>query len=280
MGGVSVKMIFDLRLFKGSSTTVNNTSTYTPSEYELQLQKIQADYADKVAPNSYWLNETARKVLQDSLGTVQVDFNQLNNQAQNQISQAQSGINSLTGNLQNQLSGIQGNVSNLASGQLPQAYLDNMQKSIQSGVENSVGQVVNNLGQRGVLNSSVTTKAVDDISKNVANTMAQQYQNNIGLLSGLYGQQAGNTLNGASALSGLYGQQIDSANAGTTAAGIAQEGAQAPAMNLWNASLGLNGSTNSALSAAAGKGTTNSSQTTKTSGGGGGLLGGFLGGLL
>ena len=31
-------------VFKGgSSTTVNNTTTYTPTEYELQLQKAQAD---------------------------------------------------------------------------------------------------------------------------------------------------------------------------------------------------------------------------------------------
>lgn len=241
MGGVRVKIIFDLRLFKGGGTTVNNTSTYTPSEYELQLQKIQADYADKVAPNSYWLNDTARQLLQDSLGTVQVDFNQLNNQAQNQINQAQSGI------------------GNLTQGILPQSYQDNMQQAIQSGVENSYGSLLNNSAQRGVLNSSVTTQGMNDISKNAANTMAQQYQGNVGLLSG------------------LYGQQIDSANAGTTAAGIAQEAAQQPALNLWNASLGLNGSTTSALASAAGKGTTNSTQTTKTSGGG--LLSGLLGGL-
>ena len=56
----------------------------------------------------------------------------------------------------------------------------------------------------------------------------------------------------------------------------AQEAAQQPALNLWNASLGLNGSTNSALAAAAGKGTTKSTQITS---GGGGLLSGLLGGL-
>ena len=236
-------MFFNLQMFKGgSSTTVNNTSTYTPSAYELELQKAQSEYAKAIAPNSLWLNDTARGLLQDSLGTVQVDFNKLNNNAQSQINSAQQGM------------------SNLAQGIIPQSYQDNMQKAIQSGVENSFGSLLNNSAQRGVLNSSVTSQGMNDISKNAANSMAQQYQSNIGLL--------GN----------IYGNQINSATAGTTTAAAAQEAAQQPALNLWNASLGLNGSTNSALSAAAGKGTTNSSQTTKTSGGG--LLSGLMGGIL
>ena len=76
----------------GSSTTVNNTTTYTPTEYELQLQKAQADYADAIAPNSLWLNDTARNILQNSIGAVQVDFNGLNNQAQSQINNANAGL--------------------------------------------------------------------------------------------------------------------------------------------------------------------------------------------
>ena len=229
-------------MFKGgSSTTVNNTSTYTPSAYELELQKAQSEYAKAIAPNSLWLNDTARGLLQDSLGTVQVDFNKLNNNAQSQINSAQQGI------------------SNLAQGIIPQSYQDNMQKAIQSGVENSFGSLLNNSAQRGVLNSSVTSQGMNDISKNAANSMAQQYQSNIGLL--------GN----------IYGNQINSATAGTTTAAAAQEAAQQPALNLWNASLGLNSSTSSALSAAAGKGTTNSTQRTKTSGGG--LLSGLMQGI-
>lgn len=227
----------------GSSTTVNNTSTYTPTEYELQLQKAQADYANAIAPNSLWLNDTARGILQNSIGAVQVDFNGLNNQAQNQINQAQQGYN------------------DLAQGKLPTAYLQNMQNAIQSGVQNSYGRLLNQSANNGVLNSSVTTQGLSDISKNVANTMAQNYSN------------------GISQLSNIYGNQINSATSGVTAAAAAQEAAQQPAINLWNASLGLNGSTTSALAAAAGKGTTTSSSTQKTSGGGG-LLSGLMGGLL
>lgn len=236
-------MKFNLQLFKGGgSTTVNNSSTYTPSAYELQLQKAQADYADAIAPNSLWLNDTARKILQDSLGTVQVDFNKLNQNAQNQISAANTGMNDLT------------------QGKLPTAYTDNMTNAIKSTLTNSYGNLLNNSANNGVLNSSVTTQGMNDISKNAADSVAQSYNQNI------------NTLGN------LYGNQINNATAGITTAATAQEAAQEPALNLWNASLGLNGSTTSALAAAAGKGTTNSSQTT-SGGGGGGLLSGLLGGL-
>lgn len=96
---------------------------------------------------------------------------------------------------------------------------------------------------------------MSNLSKNVSDTMAQQYSNNVSTLNGLYGQQA--------AL----------ANAGITTAAGAQEASQSPALSLWNASLGLNGATTSTLGAIAGQGTT----TTTTSGGGSGILGGLFG---
>lgn len=235
---------FDLQLFGGGGggTTVNNTSTYTPSQYELQLQKAQADYANAIAPNSLWLNDTARNVLQDSLGTVQVDYNNMNKDAQNTIANAQAGY------------------AGLARGELPAAYQENMQNAIRSGVENTYGSLLNKAANNGVLNSSVTTTGLNDISKNVSDTMAQQYSSNM------------------SNLSNIYGNQLNGASTGITTAAAAQEAAQQPALNLWNASLGLNGSTTGALAAAAGKGTTTSTST-QSGGGGGGLLSGLLGGL-
>lgn len=234
---------FDLQLFGGGGgTTVNNTSTYTPTEYELQLQKAQANYANAIAPNSLWLNDTARNILQNSIGAVQVDFNGLNDSAQQQIASAQQGI------------------SNLANGQLPTAYTQNMTDAIRSGVQNSYGNLLNSSANKGVLNSSVTSQGLNDISSNVADTMAKNYNSNI------------------STLAGLYGNQINNATSGITTAAAAQEAAQQPALNLWNASLGLNSSTTGALAAAAGKGTTTSSSTQSSSGGG--LLSGLLGGIV
>lgn len=224
---------------KGGSTTT--VQAYQPTEQEIRLQKQAADYSEAVAPNALWLNNVAQGLLKDSLGTIQVDYNQLMKDAQSQITGAQQGV------------------ANLAQGKLPEEYQKNMEESIKRGVENSVGSAVSGLGSRGVLSSSVTNNALQGINEAAAGTMAEQYQNNIGTLNGLYGQQAA-----------LAGQNI------TTAAG-AQEAAQQPALNLWNASLGLNtGGTLGALNAMGGQGTTTTTQKTS---GGGGLFGGILTGL-
>lgn len=277
--------------FKGSSTTVNNTSTYTPTEYELELQKAQSEYAKAIAPNSLWLNKTARDILEDSIGAVQVDFDALNDNAQRQIEAATSGLSGLTGknesalNYTSQLLGnAYNNYGNLANGNLPTQYLNNMRDAIRSTLQNTMGKSLNSLGQRGVLNSSVTNKAMNDISANAANSVTQNYLNNISTVSGLIGNQAGlanqnlsNTLNTNNSNANIYRSLIESATAPITTAAAAQEAAQQPAINLWNSSLGLNGATTSALAAAAGKGTTTSTSTQKASGGG--LFSGLLGGL-
>lgn len=262
--------------FKGG-TTVNNTSTYTPTEYELQLQKAQADYAKAIAPNSLWLNDTARNILQNSIGAVQVNFDKLNNQAQQLISQNQQNMAKLAPSNTTAANKANATLGQLQQGVLPSAYQTNMQNAIRSTLQNTMGTQLNSLGNRGVLNSSVTTSAMNDISKNAADTVAQQYQNNIQTVGGLANRQMANTMNANSANANIYGNLINSATQPITTAAAAQEAAQKPALNLWNASLGLNGSTTSALAAAAGKGTTTS---TSHQSGGGGLLSGLMGGLL
>ena len=262
--------------FKGG-TTVQNTSTYTPTEYELQLQKAQADYAKAIAPNSLWLNDTARKILENSIGSVQVDFNKLNDQAQQLISQNQRNMANLAPSNTAAANKANATLGQLQNGVLPSQYQTNMENAIRSGLQNTMGQTLNSLGNRGVLNSSVTTSAMNDISKNAADTVAQQYQNNIQTVGGLANRQMANTMNANSANANIYGNLINSATQPITTAAAAQEAAQKPALNLWNASLGLNGSTTSALAAAAGKGTTTS---TSHQSGGGGLLSGLMGGIL
>ena len=229
-------MRFNLQMFKskGGSTTTYN---YTPSEEERALLAQQLELQNSFYPNAIKLNETAGNVLWDSYGTVQADYDKMNTEAQNQIANAQ------------------GIVSGLQQGVLPQEYIDNMTNAIQSGVQNTVGNAINSLGGRGVLNSSVTNKALGDISQNVSDTMAQQYANNIATQSQ------------------LANQQLSNATAGITASAGAQEAAQAPALSLWNASLGLQQSGNSVLGNIAGKyGTGVTSQNTS------GNLGSFLGG--
>jgi len=367
--------------FKGDTTS---TTTYTPTAEEREMWALQNDITKKYLPNAERLNNTAASLLWDSIGSNQVDFNSLNNRAQEQIANSTSGMqgligsndaavaeangilsnvtpyyqtaasnanaalsgyqsgntaatnttNSLLGNIAPQYSELAGNtnaqLASLANGILPTAYQENMQNSISSALQNTMGNALNTLGQRGVLNSSVTNRSMNDISRNAADTVAQQYANNINTVAGLtgqqltnasnaldqqagiYSQQLGNTMNlnnanagltseqlantnnaldyvgnasqtqlqnilGANSTnSSLYGGLIDSATSGISAGAAAQEAAQQPALNLWNASLGLSPSGSGALAAVSGKGTTT---TTQSSGNNNGWLG-AVGGLL
>ncbi len=234
------KLILQLHGGKGSTTQVQS---YTPTAQEIRLQKQAADYSEAVAPNALRLNNTAAGLLWDSLGSTQVDFNSLNNQAQRQIA------------------GANNTVQGLVNGQLPSAYVQNMTDIVNRGVQSTAGNLINGLGQRGVINSSVMNRGLADVSNSAANAMTDAYTQNIGVLSQ------------------LAGQQTDQATAGITAGAAAQEAAQQPSLNLWNASIGLNqGGTGTALAGVSGKGTTTSTMSHSGNGwlgGVGGLLGGF-----
>lgn len=221
-------------MFKSKGGT---TYSYTPSPEERALLAQQVELQNQFYPNAIKLNEAAGDVLWDSYGTVQADYNKMNDTAQQQIANAQ------------------GIVSGLQSGQLPQAYIDNMTNAVGGTIQNTLGNAINSLGQRGVINSSVGNKAINDIANSTANAVAEQYNNNIALQSQ------------------LAGQQIDNATAGITASAGAQEAAQQPALNLWEASLGLQGSGNQVLGNIAGKYGTR----VQTNQGGG--FGNFLGGV-
>lgn len=260
----------------GSSTTVTNS--YTPSEEEKRLTGLAADYSEAVMPNALALNDYAMNLLKDSMGTVQVDYDTLNKAAQNQIANATSGMSSLIGTNNDALNTANASLSKLANGELSDTYQKNMENSISSALTNTLGQSITNLGNRGVLNSSVTSNALNDIEKNAANSVAEQYQSNLNTAANLATQQYNNAANTSSANSGLYSNLLNTASTPISTAAAAQEAAITPAQSLWNTSLGLDGATTGALAAQAGKGT--STQTTTTSGGSSGLWGNIIGGGL
>ena len=232
-----------LQLHGGGKGSTTQVQSYKPTAQEVRMQKLAADYAEDTAPNAKKLNTKAYNLLNKSLGDTKVNYNTLNNAAQKQINSA----NTLVGNLTN--------------GKLPSAYQKNMENSIKRGVTNSVGGLLTDLGSRGVINSSVMNTGVQGINDAAANAMSDAYTQNIGILSG------------------LAGQRVDQATAGITAAAAAQEAAQQPALNLWNASVGLNqGGTGTALAGVSGKGTTTATMT-NNGGGLGNTLGGVFGGL-
>lgn len=289
--------IFDIQRFGGKGGSTTNVQSYQPSEYELQLQSAAADYADAVSPNALWLNNEARKVLQDSLGTVQVDYDSLNQQAQditnrgitemydtlggntdalniaqNVLGNAYGQIPGVTNNyvdatndiidsnteaardtngelknisraygdvadnantrlervantgegaarlanaqiadLLNQSSGALDKYSDirdsLIRGELPSPYQQNMQDVIENSIRGTMGQGLNSLANRGILNSSVTQGVLNNIEKNATEAMANRYLDNINTINSLLGSQSGDALSLLNQQANLIGQQ-------------------------------------------------------------------------
>lgn len=275
---------FDIQRFGGGGGST--TQTYEPSEYELQLQDAQAQYAKAIAPNAYWLNDVARSLLENSLGTVQVDFNALNNEAQkayndgmNQLRQivqnngealattsgrlndlytqipsyvdsyiqrtngigegnteatnryneqlasllplygktAQAGIDAANqtnakleglANRTSELYDKYGDVRDgLIQGRLPSEYQDNITNAIRSALDTAMGQTLNDAANKGVINSSVSGKALKDIADSGAAAAAQRYLDSINTIGGLLTSGTSDSLNLLGAQGNLYGQQ-------------------------------------------------------------------------
>ena len=71
------------------------------------------------------------------------------------------------------------NFNNLIDGKLPSQWKTNMKDAIKTTLENTIGEVVNDLASRGVINSSVATQALYDIERNAADEVGKMYLQNI-----------------------------------------------------------------------------------------------------
>lgn len=101
------------------SKSSSSSQTYTPSAEEKALQQQALEYSKYVMPNAKKLNDTAANLLYGSLGSTQVDYNDLMDNALDQIKWGQQGLRGL------------------AQGQIPTAYQDAMEASIKKGVQGS-----------------------------------------------------------------------------------------------------------------------------------------------
>ena len=185
----------------GGSTTVNNTSTYTPTPYELEMQQQEANYSKAIAPNALELNNLAMNVLKNSLGTVQVDYNGMNKTAQNQIANATNGMNGLIGsNNAANLGDVAGRYLGLASGTAGKLNnVGNMYSNANSAVNGTIGNLAgqyqglasNTAGQLGNVGNMYSN--ANAAANSTIGSTADQYQNmankatgQLGNLSGMY----------------------------------------------------------------------------------------------
>lgn len=98
----------------------------------------------------------------------------------------------LAGSYNGTMGQVSSGYNNLLAGNLPSQFADARRNALNDDLQATVGSSVNNLAGRGVINSSVMSKALDDISEDAASQLAKSYTSDIGTYSGLLGSTASN----------------------------------------------------------------------------------------
>lgn len=162
-----------LQLFgggKGSKTTYQAASVPEASAEEKALLQQQYDYTQQAMPISKDLLGMASSALTGQQVSPDPNWQTLYNNAQEQTAQNQG----LMGNLQN--------------GVLPSQYSQNRQQVLNNELKGTIGNAITGLADRGILNSTTTTGALNEISQNAANTLASQYNQDLSSQSQLLNQ--------------------------------------------------------------------------------------------
>jgi hypothetical protein len=99
----------------------------------------------------------------------------------------------------------------LVNGVLPSQYATNRQAALNADLKGTMGSAINNLASRGVINSGVGNKAMDDISQSASDTLAKRYADDLQLEASLLGQDRANTQANYDVASGNAGNQFQGA---------------------------------------------------------------------
>lgn len=286
-------LVFDLQTFGGGKKSkVKTTPAQIPqaTAEEQQLLNQQLDWFNQTKPIANRLLNMGNTALNTQVnpdynsiyGNMQTatdaNANRINGlftpvtNAQNTANNANNGYINNIGNAMDSYSegnkyldsdyqkAMQDNantMNGLLSGNLPDAYATNRRNALMDDMNSTVGNTLSHLASRGIIDSSVSSSALNDISRNASNTLANSYSNDMSTAAslannaynnqlnglngraGLLGDQYANAVNGINAQAGLTGQNYSNAlrNAGTIAdlTGQAQNYANAGLTNASNA---------------------------------------------
>lgn len=133
------------------------------------------------------------------------------------LGQYESSMADALGKYNDVLDGQKALWENLVNGELPSAYASNRQAALNADLKGTVGSTINGLASRGIINSGVGNKAMDDISQSASDTLAKAYRDDLAMEASLLNQQGQYAQNRYSTNAGnagdVYGAQSSSARA-------------------------------------------------------------------
>ena len=182
-----MKSKFNIQFFGGGG----GADQYRKRDPEPQeLQDLRLGLYNKIAPGLETFNTNNWQKAQQTT-------NQALDTQSSLLGQIPTSLNQNT-NLVNEIAGI------ARTGNIPSGVSDRLNASVNQGLQSSMGTMLNNLGKRGVLNSSVTTAGTNQLSQATADAYNRNYMTAYqAVLSGLGQSLQGSQNNTASLLSAL-----------------------------------------------------------------------------
>lgn len=204
---------FDLQFFGSGGSDVQQVQKRAPEPEE--LKNLRLGLYDKIYPG---LQSFSPKSFTQAQNTA----NEALNQQSNLVSQLPSILNQ-SNNILNEMLGV------TRTGNIPTALTNNMNAAVNKELQGGMGNMLNSLAGRGVLNSSITGQGISRLGQQAADAFNKNYLTAYNTVLNGYGQALqGAQNNTASALSAL--------NALGSIPSQSYEGAYAglmPAFNFW-----------------------------------------------
>lgn len=158
-----------------------NRTDWANDEYGGLTRGALAEFKNNTGLNLKEYND----IMARNLGTYNDAMTQIVNQYNNATSQNLAEYNRLK-------SGQQSKWEDLTNGVLPSEYAANRQAALRDDVNKLYGGTINNAASRGIINSAVTNRALDDAEQNLSDTLAKMYTSDLGTQASLLGQQGQN----------------------------------------------------------------------------------------
>lgn len=200
-------------------------------KYQDALSQRLQDYTNSLQNNQKLNEDNLKRFLEEYENASKRNADTYTGSLSDALTAYQKATGSALSDYNTGMSEVDAQTKALMNGELPSAYNENFQKSMESDLTNTYGNTISDLARRGILNSSTANTSFGNISKSVADASAKNYQSSIAQLSSLNQTRASN-------LADTYKARVGSADSNyanaTTTAGNIYKVDQGNADNFYN----------------------------------------------
>lgn len=163
-----------------AQSAYSNALAGIDDEYKTGLNNALGKYEDALAAADSEYRSNQGKNLADYTNTMR-----------GYLGDYEGKMNKALSQYQNDMGGVNSKWEDLTNGILPDSFATHRQAALNADMEGTVGNSFNNLANRGIINSAVTNKAMDDISQNASDTLAKMWSSDMALEADLLRNRQG-----------------------------------------------------------------------------------------